>query len=139
MRLAEETCRARLTAASHGTLSTVHSERGVDAVPVVFAVVGDRIVIPVDTVKPKSSTRLQRLANLGLDDRCALLVDHYDDDWSQLWWVRVSGRGREVAPSDEIVGALAARFPAYATVGSVVTVIEIEPASIAGWAATGSG
>jgi PPOX class probable F420-dependent enzyme len=30
------------------------------------------------------------------EPRCALLVDHYDDDWSRLWWVRADGRAAVV-------------------------------------------
>ena len=91
MRLSRGEAWSRLRASDHGVLATVHPERGVDAVPVVFAVDGERILLPVDTVKPKSTTRLQRLANLADDPRCVLLVDHYDEDWSTLWWVRVHG------------------------------------------------
>ena len=38
MRLAEDEARARLAAHDHGILCTVHAERGVDAVPVVYVV-----------------------------------------------------------------------------------------------------
>jgi PPOX class probable F420-dependent enzyme len=136
VRLAEGSCWERLTDATHGVLSTVHPERGVDPDPVVFTVLDRRIVVPVDTVKPKSSTRLQRLANLELDDRCSLLVDHYDDDWSQLWWVRVHGRGRAVTPTEEVLELLASRYPAYEAHGAIATTIEVTPAAITGWAAS---
>lgn len=92
MRLAADEAMARLAAADHGILCTVHATRGVDAVPCVFAVDGDGSVgIPVDRVKPKSSSRLQRERNLESDSRATLLVEHWDRvDWSQLWWVRAS-------------------------------------------------
>ena len=35
-----EECWTRLTESTHGVLATLHPERGVDAVPVVFAVTG---------------------------------------------------------------------------------------------------
>lgn len=38
-----------------------------------------------------SKTALQRLANVASEPRCSLLVDHYEDDWSSLWWVRADG------------------------------------------------
>ncbi len=64
---------------------------GVDSVPVCFVVDGDLIAIPIDTIKPKRSTRLGRLRNLEADPRATLLVEHWDfDDWSTLWWVRAS-------------------------------------------------
>ena len=94
MRLAEDEARARLAAHDHGILCTVHAERGVDAVPVVYVVDDDGYVgVPVDRVKPKASSRLQRERNLETDPRGTLLVEHWDrDDWSRLWWVRAELR-----------------------------------------------
>ena len=90
MRLIGDEARARLAAHDHGVLSTVHPERGVDAVPCVYAVDGDGFVgIPIDRVKPKASTRLRRQSNIELDPRATLLIEQWDhDDWSRLWWVR---------------------------------------------------
>jgi PPOX class probable F420-dependent enzyme len=111
--------------------------RGVDAVPVVFAVDGPEILLPVDTVKPKRSTDLQRLRNLEADPRCALLVDHYSDDWTQLWWVRVSGRASPCTASrlDSARAVLARRHPRYAEPGSVDSVLVLMPDSVTGWTA----
>ena len=68
MRLAEVEARARLASHDHGILCTVHAERGVDAVPVAYAIDDEGYVgVPVDLVKPKASTRLQRERNLEAD------------------------------------------------------------------------
>jgi len=40
--------------------------------------------------KRKSTQRLRRLANIR-QPKVTMLVDHYDDDWTQLWWVRATG------------------------------------------------
>src|SRR5690606_8750369 len=90
MRLTETEARARLLGHHHGVLCTLHPQRGVDAVPVVYVAVESGYVgVPIDRVKPKSASRLQRERNLEADPRAALLVDHWvPDDWSQLWWVR---------------------------------------------------
>lgn len=56
----------------------------------VFAVDGDTVYTAVDG-KPKSTQLLKRLANIAAEPRVCLLVDHYDDDWSRLWWVRADG------------------------------------------------
>ncbi len=89
MKLPPDEAHARLVAHDHGVLCTVHTERGVDAVPVVFGVDGDHLGVPIDTVKPKSSTRLRRERNLESDPRATLLVEQWDrDDWTQLWWAR---------------------------------------------------
>lgn len=93
MRLDEAEAMERLVRHDHGVLCTLHPVRGVDAVPVVYAVVDGHLGVPVDTVKPKSSTRLRRERNLAADPRATLLVEHWDrDDWSMLWWVRAELR-----------------------------------------------
>jgi hypothetical protein len=113
MRLTEHDARARLAAHHHGILCTVHLRRGVDAVPVAYEVDDDGYVgVPVDRVKPKASTRLQRERNLEADPRATLLVEHWDrDDWSRLWWVRAELRwqgdghpGREEAQGEILPG-----------------------------------
>jgi PPOX class probable F420-dependent enzyme len=137
MTLSEEECWARLAGARHGVLATVHALRGVDAVPVVFAVTSPgRIVIPVDAVKAKRSARLQRLVNIERDPRCVLLVDEYRDDWSQLWWVRVHARAQwSAAASGELRAALAERYPQYRPSGTVLGVLTLEAPSVSGWRA----
>ena len=136
MRLDEGECWRRLGEADHGVLATSHPDRGVDAVPVVFAVLDDgRLVVPIDAVKPKAGARLQRLANLELDPRCVLLLERYADDWSQLWWVRVHATAEEVEPSSALVEALAARYEQYRPPGSVTSAIVLTPTEVAGWSA----
>jgi PPOX class probable F420-dependent enzyme len=135
MRLDPDECRRRIGSSGHGVLGTVHAERGVDAVPVVFVVGAGEVVIPIDTVKPKSGAPLQRLANLAADDRCVLLVDRYDDDWSKLWWVRVHGRGHETLPTREQRDALARAFPAYGPRDAVARVVVVTIDGLHGWSA----
>ncbi len=117
MRLTHRDALARLTDHDHGVLATVHAERGVDAVPVVYVVVGDRLAVPVDLVKPKASLRLQRERNLEADPRATLLVEHWDRaDWSRLWWVRAELHWEgtdDDAVVDAATTALAERFPQY--------------------------
>jgi PPOX class probable F420-dependent enzyme len=136
MNLGYDRCWALLAGARHGVLGTVHPVRGVDAVPVVFSVIGHSIVVPVDRVKAKRSVRLQRLANLANDGRCVLLIDHYDEAWSQLWWVRVHGRGHENSPRQEEVLALASLFPAYRAPDAIASIITLTATSVSGWAAS---
>jgi PPOX class probable F420-dependent enzyme len=131
VRLRRDEAWSLLDGADHGVLATVHAERGVDAVPVVFAIDGSRILLPVDTVKPKTTTRLQRLENLARDPRCVLLVEHYDEDWSQLWWVRVHGRATVADGGDPAL----TRFPQYRHEGAVTATIVLVPDDVAGWRA----
>ena len=141
-RLSNDEALARLTAHDHGVLCTTHPERGIDAVPCVYAVDEDGYVgIPVDTVKPKRSTRLQRERNLEADPRATLLVDHWDvTDWSKLWWVRLELRHqadasveREVALAD----LLAERYPQYRD-KPFAKVLVLRIAAATGWEAVRS-
>ena len=88
MRTAE--LRRRFASSAVARLATVRPDGAPHLVPVVFALVDSTVYSAVDA-KPKRSTRLQRLTNVRGEPRCALLVDHYEDDWSRLWWVRADG------------------------------------------------
>jgi hypothetical protein len=139
MRLAEEAARARLVAHDHGILCTLHAERGVDAVPVVYVVDDDGYVgIPVDRVKPKSSLRLQRERNLRADRRATLLIEHWDaSDWSQLWWVRAELRFQDAADvgrATALAVGLAGRYPQYRH-QPFARVLVLRLVGVTGWAA----
>jgi PPOX class probable F420-dependent enzyme len=107
------TARSRFATARSATLATTGSG-GAHAVPIVFAVVGERIVTAIDH-KPKQTTRLRRLTNIAADARVAVLADHYDDDWSRLWWVRADGIAHTVAASavPDHVDALVRKYDQY--------------------------
>jgi PPOX class probable F420-dependent enzyme len=135
VRLDEKDCWARLDEARHAVLATRHPGRGVDAVPVVFAIVSGVLVLPIDTVKPKRDVRLTRLANLADDARCVLLAEHYSDDWAELWWVRVHATAEAAADPASWVEALADRYPPYRAPGAVVGIVILRPTRISGWQA----
>jgi len=118
MRLEPEEARARLAAEIHGVLCTLHPTRGPDPQPVVFAVSADFVGVPIDRVKPKKSSRLQREDNLEFDPRSSLLVEHWEvEDWTRLWWVRADLE-HVVSPSQAVVDDLGERLarsvPQYA-------------------------
>ncbi|MEY2472604.1 MAG: hypothetical protein QOK28_1933 [Actinomycetota bacterium] len=137
MPLATPECWELLRAADHGVLATRHVARGVDAVPIVFVVDDeDRIVIPIDTVKAKSTTRLQRLANIATDARVMVLAEHYEDDWTQLWWVRARGHAGEVELTEAWRKLLAAKYPAYGDEASIVSAIVVDVDEVSGWKAS---
>src|SRR5947207_15569308 len=90
----------RFAAAPVARLATVTADGRPHVVPCCFALTGDRIVTAVDG-KPKSTLALRRLDNVRAHPAAALVVDHYDDDWSQLWWIRADGDGRVVEDGPE--------------------------------------
>ena len=139
MRLTAHEAHRRFAASPVARLATVRPDGTPHLVPVVFALVGDVVTTAVDH-KPKRSTSLQRLANLRAEPRCSLLVDHYDDDWSRLWWARADGRAEVVddpASDDAGLAALAAGYPAYRDRPPAGALIRIEVTRWSGWAASG--
>jgi PPOX class probable F420-dependent enzyme len=110
-----ETSRQRFAAAPVARLATAGATGVPHLVPVVFAVDGDTIYTAVDG-KPKSTTRLRRLANIAANPAVCLLADHYEDDWSRLWWVRADGSAQihsDGASADRGRELLIAKYPQY--------------------------
>ncbi|MGU3503158.1 TIGR03668 family PPOX class F420-dependent oxidoreductase [Mycobacterium sp. C31M] len=96
-------------------LSTADDSAVPHLVPVVFAVEGDTIYTAVDA-KRKSTHRLRRLANIAVNPRVSLLVDHYTEDWSQLWWVRADGTAGVHHDGEQMAigyGLLRAKYTQY--------------------------
>jgi PPOX class probable F420-dependent enzyme len=93
----------------------------------VFAVHGDVVYTAVDA-KRKSTKKLRRLANIEANPHVSLLVDHYDGDWSQLWWVRADGEAAVHYSGEEMAGGYAwlrqkyLQYQRIALDGPVVTV-----------------
>ena len=130
--------RRRFASSPVAHLSTVRPDGRPHVVPMVFALVGDTVYTAVDA-KPKRSRDLQRLANVRAEPRCALLVDHYEDDWRRLWWVRADGRGEVVdAPFAAHPGiqALMQRFPQYRDEPPSGPLLVITVERWNGWAST---
>jgi PPOX class probable F420-dependent enzyme len=95
-------------------LATTTAEGSPHLVPVVFARVGETVWTAVDA-KPKSTTALRRLDNVRAHPAVSLLVDHYNDDWATLWWVRADGVATvlDVEDARDGLDALVAKYPQY--------------------------
>lgn len=131
--------RERFAAARVARLATADAAGRPHLVPIVFAVAGDTIYSAVDA-KPKRSTALRRLANVRVNPAVALLVDHYDDDWTTLWWVRAEGRGWVLDPQDAQarrgVELLARRYPQHRFQPPSGPVLAVEVERWSGWTFT---
>jgi PPOX class probable F420-dependent enzyme len=107
--------RARFEAARVARLATVGRDGAPHIVPIVFALDGDRLAFAVDD-KPKRSRRLRRLENIEFEPRVSILVDHYEEPWSRLWWVRADGRaavGHDAGASGHATDLLATKYRPY--------------------------
>jgi hypothetical protein len=138
VRLPVDEALGRAAAADHGVLATLHPSRGVDTVPAAFAIEGDLVAIPIDRVKPKASTDLQRSRNLDADPRASLLCEHWDAvDWSRLWWVRISLR-RSDEPAEVVARlevALRRRYRQYETT-RFAGILTFRIVEVTGWSST---
>jgi PPOX class probable F420-dependent enzyme len=92
-------------------LATVDASGRPHLVPICFAIEGDTLYTAVDE-KPKRTRRLQRLANIEANPTVEVLIDHYEDDWSLLWWVRLRGVAR-IVEDPHAVELLVAKYPQY--------------------------
>ena len=101
MRLDPEEARRRFAAAPVLRLATAGRDGRPHLVPCTFGIDdAGRVVIGIDD-KPKSSTDLRRLRNMAENPRVSLLVDHYADDWHELWWARADGSAAVEQAGDE--------------------------------------
>ncbi|WP_067811191.1 TIGR03668 family PPOX class F420-dependent oxidoreductase [Actinomadura kijaniata] len=114
-RLHADDARRRLAGAPVARLATVDEHGRPHLVPVTFAVDHGTVYTAVDH-KPKTGRDLRRLANIRANPHVTLLVDHYEDDWDRLWWVRVDGHAHVVDDPAAMRGPLdllAARYRQY--------------------------
>ena len=119
-------------------LATVGADGSPHVVPITFVMEGDTIFFAVDH-KPKRTTSLRRLQNIAVHPSVALLVDHYEDDWRRLWWVRADGTARllDASPdADHAIDLLVGRYPPYRERRPNGPAVAISIARISGWSAS---
>jgi PPOX class probable F420-dependent enzyme len=127
---------ARLRQARVGRLATIGTGAP-HVVPCCFAV-DDTVAYSAVDDKPKRTPRLQRLADVSAHPFATLLVDHYDEDWSALWWIRVSGPARIITEGPEhtrAVGLLREKYPQYVDHALTGAVVALELEEWRSWAA----
>jgi PPOX class probable F420-dependent enzyme len=117
-------------------LATVGSDGTVRLVPICYAIVAGRIVGAVDH-KPKRSGRLRRLDDMAATGSATVLFDHYDEDWTRLWWVRIRGRATVHDPgdpaADDALAALVAKYPQYRDRRPAGSVYQIAIEEVRSW------
>lgn len=132
----DEELRGRFARANVLRLGTADAEGRPHLVPATFAVVGDAVAIAVDH-KPKRHSNLKRLRNIEENPAVALLVDHFDEDWDHLWWVRADGEARVIENelAGELVDALVDKYEQYRERRPAGPVIKIQVNRWSGWSA----
>ena len=128
---------ARLTGARVARLATTDPDGRPHLVPIVFAVEGDTLYSAVDR-KPKRSTKLRRIENARVRPDVTILVDHYDENWQKLWWIRLRGKARVLDDGDERSHALELlqeKYPQYRTEPPNGTVLAVDVIEVRSWSA----
>jgi PPOX class probable F420-dependent enzyme len=123
-------------------MATVRADGSPHVVPFVFALVARepdeiRLYWAVDR-KPKRTTALRRIENLRSNPAVEVVVDDYDEDWTQLWWVRLRGKGRVVSSAEEreeALNELRSKYEQYRTAEPNGDVVAIEVHDIDWWPA----
>ena len=124
-----------------GHLATADANGRPHVIPVCFAYDGEHIYSVLDA-KPKRGglTGLRRVRNILANPQVSLVIDHYDEDWTRLWYLLVRGRAELVEDGPEPPAAIARlreKYPQYREMpldGNPVIRITLE--RVTGW--TGS-
>jgi PPOX class probable F420-dependent enzyme len=128
---------ARVTAARVARLATTDPDGRPHLVPIVFAIEGDTLYTAVDR-KPKRSTKLRRIENARARPDVTILIDHYEDDWGRLWWIRLRGRGRVLDEGEErerALGLLSEKYPQYRGEPPEGPVLAVDVTEVRDWSA----
>jgi PPOX class probable F420-dependent enzyme len=122
-------------------LATLDPRSRPHIVPVCFAYDGKLFYTAIDQ-KPKRvpPQRLARLRNIQAVPRVALLIDQYDEDWTQLWYVLIRGKAKlipEAAHKERTraIRKLRAKYPQYVRgmLSDDAPIIRITPERITSW------
>lgn len=152
----QPTIERRLSQARVAHLATTRPSGRPHLVPICFAIEGDllptlwggrpegpgggvRPTLPIlyfaIDQKPKRTSALQRIRNIRANPPVSILVDHYDDDWTKLWWIRLDGTAELATGADRSRGLalLEDRYPQYQTAPPNGTVVAVHIATTVAW------
>jgi PPOX class probable F420-dependent enzyme len=105
-------------------------------VPFCYVLAGDTLYSAVDD-KPKTTPRVRRLDNAeARPEQIAVVIDYYEEDWPQLWWVRLRGRGRVIQDGPEQERAhelLWGKYPQYRDMPPLGEVLALDIGEWRGW------
>ncbi len=115
----EPEARALLASARVAHLATADQYSRPHAVPIVFVWRDGILYFPLDR-KPKREDdwhMLRRVRNIETNGRVSIVVDRYDEDWTELAWVLLEGVATIRETGEERDGGaelLAEKYPQYA-------------------------
>jgi len=129
----------KLEVARIARLATVDANGRPHVIPVCFIWDGSCFYSAIDD-KPKrvAANQLARVKNIQTTPHVSLVVDHYDEDWTRLWYVLVRGEAELVTIQSErrqAIQRLRTKYPQYDTgmLSDEAPVVRITPARVVGW------
>lgn len=136
-----DTIRMKLEEARVARLATLDAQRKPHIVPICFVYDGSVFYTAVDR-KPKrvAPKKLVRLRNIRATPQVAIVIDQYDEDWTQLWFILVRGKAKLVPKSAHkeranAIQRLKAKYSQYAAgmLSDDAPIIRIIPERITSW------
>jgi PPOX class probable F420-dependent enzyme len=127
--------REELRAARVARLATTDSDGRPHLVPIVFALDGNTLYSAVDR-KSKRSQKLQRIENARERPDVTILIDHYEEEWAKLWWIRLRGRARVLEDGEERERALRLledKYPQYRSRQPEGAVLAVDVTEVREW------
>jgi PPOX class probable F420-dependent enzyme len=137
----DEAIERKLKEARVARLATIDPQGHPHLIPVCIVYDGRAFYTALDA-KPKSvpPERLARVRHIKANPEVALLFDHYQEDWEQLWYVLVRGTAKLLSSQEEEEQTearrlLRAKYPHYAAglLPDEAPIIRIIPKRIAAW------
>ena len=101
-------------------------------VPVVLVAASNHIYLPIDGKRKRPGT-LQRVRNVQTNPHATLLLDHYEEDWSKLWWVRIEAIASIVPLPTSARNKLTKKYAGYADTELGIESIKLEIVSVHKW------
>jgi PPOX class probable F420-dependent enzyme len=119
-------------------LATAGADGRPHVVPICFVLEGHVLYTAVDQ-KPKRTRALRRLRNIEENPWVEVVIDHYEEDWTKLAWVRLRGRARVVELDARVLALLAEKYPQYRRARPEGPLIAIRIEARSEWRATPPG
>jgi PPOX class probable F420-dependent enzyme len=110
-----------------GRLATCGADGMPHVVPICFALAGEVLYSIVDAKPKHAPTRMKRLRNVVENPRAAVVIDRYDEDWTQLEYVMLRGTAALVEDDDEYGAAVMLLRRKYTQYRTMAFDIETNP------------
>jgi len=135
-----------LESARVARMATVDEAGKPHIVPICYAFVSGLIYTPIDK-KPKSvsADTLKRINNIRSNPYISFIVDKYYEDWSRLYFLKLSGLASLIEKGDEYENSLLSLCEKYSQYRDMdllnlgLPLIKISPQRIVSWGDITSG